>query len=111
MKANAIIYCEKCGSDKIELIYKYPNHIHAMPTSKTSCANCGYSSRAMGFLSYGVALDDYLVCYSKKHPVNCPVDEIKRQTVECVKQQIVQSCLFDEKDNIVARKDGYYNFS
>ena len=48
-----------------------------------------------------------LECYSQKHPANCSVDDFNQQTVECVKQQIVQSCLFDEKDNIVACKDGY----
>lgn len=111
MESDAIIRCEKCGSVRIELIYKYPNHLHAFPTSKTVCANCGYSSNAMGFLSHGVALDDYVEYFLKKHPVNCSIEEFQQRIVECVKQQIVQSCLFDEKDNIIDRKDGYCSFN
>jgi hypothetical protein len=108
MGSDAIIRCEKCNSDRIELIYQYINHLHAMPTAKTICANCGYPSNAMGFLSDGVALSDYVEYYSKKYPINYSIDEFKQRVVECVKRQIVQSCLFDEKDIIIDRKDGYH---
>ena len=107
---TSLFVAKNAARKKIELIYKYPNHIHAMFTSKTSCTNCGYSSNAMDFLSYGIVLDDYVERYSKKYPINCTIDEFEQRVVECVKRQIVQSCLFDEKDDIIVRKDGYCNF-
>jgi len=111
MRNDAIINCEKCNSINIELLYKYPNHIHAIPISWTSCADCGHPSVAMGFLSYSGALNMYIEDYSKRHPINCDLNDFRNRVVECVKRQIVQSCLFDEKDNILDRKDGYYNFN
>lgn len=110
MEKNTILYCGNCGSDKIELINRYPNHIHAFTTKEAKCTNCGYPSSALSFLSYGKALDDYVESFSKIYPIHCSTDEIKKRVVENVKNQIVQSCLFDEKDNIITRKDGYYIF-
>lgn len=111
MDNDAIIRCEKCGSHNIELIYKYPNHLHALTTARAVCTSCGHPSLAMGYLNHGAALQEYVEYYSRKFPIKCSLEEFRQRTVDCVKRQIVQSCLFDENDSILARKDGYFDFS
>jgi len=110
MKNIVIINCESCNSFKIELVYQYTSHLHAIPISWTRCADCKYPSDAINYLSYSSTLDNYIEVYSKKYQINCSPNDFKNRIVECIKRQIIQSCLLDEKNNILGCQDGYYNF-
>ena len=112
MKHEIIVRCEKCRASSFELICRYLNRDRLQPTSKTVCVNCGCSSSAMGFLTgRGEAFREYVAYHYDKQPIKCSIGEYEQWVTECVKRQIVQSCLFDENNNIIDRKDEYYEFS
>ena len=109
MVENAVLRCEKCGSEELMFIQQCVNQ---QVLFYFVCANCDYKSPALEYLlDDSVAMQKYICEYKKRYEIKCSIDEFKEIIRKNIIEQVIKSRLVDESGKIIIKeRKGFFRF-